>query len=58
MNKNAKKQFLRYWEPIYQSWLDEPAEDELDDESTGFKMWFKQKEIYWSNNYTCNCWSK
>lgn len=43
---DAKKQFLRYWEPIYQSWLDEPAEDELDDESTGFKMWFKQKEMW------------
>lgn len=43
---DAKKQFLRYWEPIYQSWLDEPAEDELDDESTGFKDWFKQKEMW------------
>ena len=44
----AKKQFLRFWEPIYQSFLDEPAEDELDDESTGFKNWFRQKEM-WNN---------
>jgi GH24 family phage-related lysozyme (muramidase) len=43
---DAKKQFLYYWEPIYQSWLDEPAEDELDDESTGFKTWFKQREMW------------
>ena len=28
----AKKQFLRYWEPITKSFFDEPAEDELDDE--------------------------
>ena len=43
---SAKKQFLRFWEPIYQSFLDEPAEDELDDESTGFKNWFRQKEMW------------
>ena len=42
----SKKQFLKYWEPIYQSFLDEPAEDELDDESTGFKNWFRQKEMW------------
>jgi GH24 family phage-related lysozyme (muramidase) len=42
----AKKQFLRYWEPIYQSFLDEPAEDELDDESTGFKKWFQDRGMW------------
>lgn len=46
-NENdAKRQFLRYWEPIYHSALDEPAEDELDNESTGFKTWFRQKEMW------------
>lgn len=46
-NENdAKRQFLRYWEPIYESFLDEPAEDELDDESTGFKNWFIEKEMW------------
>lgn len=43
---SAKKQFLRFWEPIYQSFLDEPAEDELDDESTGFKNWFRQRGMW------------
>ena len=42
----SKKQFLRFWEPIYQSFLDEPAEDELDDESTGFKKWFQDKGMW------------
>ena len=42
----AKTQLLRYWEPIYQSFLDEPAEDELDDESTGFKKWFQDRGMW------------
>lgn len=42
----AKKQFLRYWEPITKSFFDEPAEDELDDESTGFKKWFQDKGMW------------
>ena len=45
-DNDAKRQFLRYWEPIYQSFLDEPAEDELDDESTGFKSWFRQNGMW------------
>lgn len=48
-NENeAKKQFLRFWEPITQSFLDEPSEDELDNESTGFKNWFRQRKM-WNN---------
>jgi hypothetical protein len=42
----AKTQFLRYWEPIYHSLLDEPAQDELNDETTGFKQWFREREMW------------
>jgi GH24 family phage-related lysozyme (muramidase) len=45
-DEKAKKQFLRYWEPITKSFFDEPAEDELDDDSTGFEMWFKIKNMW------------
>lgn len=42
----AKKQFLRYWEPITKSFFDEPAEDELDDEDSGFKKWFQDRGMW------------
>jgi hypothetical protein len=51
----ARAQFLRYWEPLEQSWWDEPAEDEMDNDNSWFRiegMWnekekrpFTQKEF-------------
>jgi len=51
----ARAQFLRYWEPLEQSWWDEPAQDEIQDDNYWFRiegMWnekegrpFTQKEF-------------
>lgn len=51
----ARAQFLRYWEPLEQSWMDEPAQDEMDKDNSWFRlegMWnekekrpFTQKEF-------------
>jgi len=51
----ARAQFLRYWEPLEQSWMDEPAQDEMDRDNSWFRlegMWnekekrpFTQKEF-------------
>ena len=55
-NRNkARAQFLRYWEPLEQSFMDEPAQDEMDKDNSWFRlegMWnekekrpFTQKEF-------------
>lgn len=51
----ARAQFLRYWEPLEKSWMDEPAQDEMDNDNSFFRlegMWnekekrpFTQKEF-------------